>query len=87
MRPTVAIVVLLLAASTLVAQVSTENRPSAAVSVRVVDAEGKAVPGIEIAGLWAAGGYRGEGDRKRMLPVGPTWKTGPEGTVEIEVPA
>ncbi|MHC4469401.1 MAG: hypothetical protein ACYTDY_17365 [Planctomycetota bacterium] len=79
------LLVLLLFATLAAAQVSTDDAPSATVTVTVVDAAGKPAPGLTIAGLWGAGGYLGEGDRKRMVPIGPVWKTGTDGSVKVAI--
>jgi len=81
----VAGVLWIVAAGVSAAQVATDDRDSGIITVRVIDAAGRPAPGLTIAGLWAAGGYRGESDRERMLPVGRQWKTGPDGTAQIRV--
>lgn len=67
------------------AQAEPAARPDRAIAVTVLDAAGKPAPGVTLAGMWAAGGYRGQGDLSRMLAVGPTWKTGPDGVAEVRM--
>ena len=80
-----ALVFWIVASGVATAQVMTDDKAAGTIAVNVVDASGKPASGITIAGLWAAGGYRGDGDREKMIPVGPRWKTGPDGSVKVPV--
>jgi hypothetical protein len=81
------LVVVMLLSSLALAQVMTDKPAAGAITVTVLDAKGEPAPGLTIAGLWGAGGYMGEGDRERMVPVGPTFTTGKDGKAKVTIGA